>query len=63
MTVLKGHAALATGYNRDKRLFRIRNSWGPNANDGCYFDLDYDYLLNSSWAQDFWVIYETFGLI
>jgi hypothetical protein len=25
-----GHAYLLTGVHRDKKLLRIRNSWGPN---------------------------------
>ena len=58
---LAGHAAMATGYDQSKRLFRIRNSWGPNANDHGYFDMDYDYVLNSAWAANFWVVYQTLG--
>lgn len=61
LTALWGHAVLATGYNQSKRTFRIRNSWGPIANDHGYFDMDYDYVLNSAWAANFWVVYQTLG--
>jgi C1A family cysteine protease len=53
-------AVLATGYDQSKRTFRIRNSWGPTANNG-YFEMDYDYVLNSAWAANFWVVYQTVG--
>lgn len=58
-----GHAVLATGYDQSRRTFRIRNSWGPAANDHGYFDMDYDYVLNSAWAANFWVIYQTLGFL
>lgn len=58
-----GHAVLATGYDQKKRTFRIRNSWGKSRNDGGYFDMEYDYLLNAGLASDFWVIYETLGFM
>lgn len=60
-TALWGHAVVATGYDQSRRVFRIRNSWGPTSNDRGYFDMDYDYLLNSDWARDFWVVYQTIG--
>jgi C1A family cysteine protease len=60
-TAIRGHAVLATGYDQSKRTFRIRNSSGPAANDHGYFDMDYDYVLNSQWAADFWVVYQTIG--
>jgi C1A family cysteine protease len=63
-TALWGHAVLVTGYNQTRRTFRIRNSWGPGAHDGTgYFDMDYDYVLNSTWASNFWVIYQTLAFI
>jgi C1A family cysteine protease len=58
-----GHAALVTGYNQSTRMFRVRNSWGPKANSGGYFDMDYDYVLNSSWAANFWAVYQTLGFV
>ena len=54
---LGGHAVLCVGYNRPKKLFIVRNSWGPNWGDKGYFYMPYDYLLNPSLADDLWVIY------
>lgn len=56
-----GHAVLAVGYDSGKRTFRVRNSWGTDANDGGYFDMEYDYVLNSGLTSDFWVVYQTLG--
>jgi C1A family cysteine protease len=58
-----GHAVIATGYDQAKRTFRIRNSWGPAANANGYFEMDYDYVLGSSLASDFWVVYQTLGFL
>jgi C1A family cysteine protease len=59
----EGHAVLAVGYDQARRVFRIRNSWGPADNDHGHFDMDYDYVLNADLCSDFWVIYQTLGLM
>lgn len=56
-----GHAVLATGYDQAKRTFRIRNSWGPASNVKGYFEMEYDYVLDSNLAASFWVVYQTLG--
>ena len=58
-----GHAVLATGYNQNRRTFKIRNSWGPTCHSGGYFEMDYDYLLDTGLAADFWVVYQTLGFL
>lgn len=58
-----GHAVLATGYNQNTRTFKIRNSWGPTCHSGGYFEMDYDYLLDTGLAADFWVVYQTLGFL
>lgn len=58
-----GHAVLAVGYDQTRRVFRIRNSWGADANDHGYFDMDYDYVLASNLTSDFWVVYQTLGFL
>jgi hypothetical protein len=40
-------------------MYRRRS--GPTANDNGYFEMDYDYVLNSAWAANFWVVYQTVG--
>lgn len=51
-----GHAVLCVGYDDNRKLFRIRNSWGASAGDNGYFYLPYDYLMNPDLARDFWII-------
>lgn len=58
-----GHAVLATGYDQAKRTFKIRNSWGTSCHSHGYFEMDYDYVLNSDYASDFWVVYQTLGFM
>jgi len=52
-----GHAVLIVGYNRIKKQFIVRNSWGPGWGDKGYFYLPYDYVLNGNLSDDFWAIY------
>jgi len=54
--LLGGHAVLAVGYDDAKRLFTIRNSWGPNVQDHGYFYMPYSYLVDDNLATDFWTI-------
>jgi C1A family cysteine protease len=54
--VLGGHAVLAVGYDRPKRLFTIRNSWGRGWGDHGYCYFPFDYLLDGDFAEDFWII-------
>jgi C1A family cysteine protease len=41
-----GHAMLIVGYDRPDRYYIVRNQWGPDpdANDGGYSHISYDYL-------------------
>ncbi len=39
-----GHAVLAVGYDNEKRVIIIRNSWGSDWADGGYFYMPYEYL-------------------
>jgi C1A family cysteine protease len=52
-----GHAILVVGYDRKRRLFIVRNSWGSGWGDKGYFYVGYDYFCNPSLADDLWVIY------
>ena len=53
---LGGHAVLVCGYDDEKQLFTVRNSWGPNWGDKGYFYIPYTYLTNHSLASDMWNI-------
>jgi C1A family cysteine protease len=39
-----GHAVLAVGYDNEKRVIIVRNSWGSDWADGGYFYMPYEYL-------------------
>lgn len=39
-----GHAMLLTGYDRNKRFFMFKNSWGPTADHDGYIYLSYNYF-------------------
>ena len=53
---LGGHAVLCIGYDDIKKVFIMRNSWGPYWGDNGNFYLPYNYLLNSSYTSDLWCI-------
>lgn len=55
-TQIGGHCVILTGYDDNKRLFQIMNSWGEEWGDKGYGYLSYDYVLNSNLASDFWKI-------
>lgn len=49
-----GHAQLIVGYDDNKRVFIVRNSWGESWGHKGYAYLPYEYL-DLAWANDFWV--------
>ena len=51
-TLLGGHAVLCIGYDDNKKVWIMRNSWGMSG----YFTLPYAYLLNSTLSSDLWNI-------
>lgn len=55
-TLLGGHAVICVGYDDNKQVWIMRNSWGSNWGDKGYFYLPYLYLLDSSLASDLWTI-------
>lgn len=57
--VIGGHAVLAVGYDEERRVFRIRNSWGVGWGADGHGTLPYDYLLNPQLSQDFWTVRTT----
>jgi len=59
--VVGGHAVLAVGYDGKRRVFIVRNSWGPGWGAKGYFYMPYEYLLNPSLASDFWTIRSVTG--
>jgi len=53
---LGGHAVLVCGYDENKQIWIVRNSWGTNWGDNGYFYLPYFYLLYPTLCSDLWYI-------
>ena len=55
---LGGHAMCCVGYDMQKDVFIVRNSWGPDWGDKgyCYFPIDYI----TYFGDDFWTVRGTF---
>ena len=54
--VLGGHAVLIVGYNKNRNVFIVRNSWGTGWGDGGYFYMPFQVIQNTSMSSDFWII-------
>lgn len=54
--ILGGHAVMAVGYDLDKKVFIVRNSWGRTWGYHGYCYMPFDYLTNRDLADDFWVV-------
>lgn len=52
---LGGHCVAIIGYDDNRRLFTLANTWGNWGNQG-YFVLPYDYILNPNLTSDFWIV-------
>jgi len=60
-TIAGGHAVLCVGYDDEKQVFIVRNSWGESWGDGGYFYMPYAYLSDPSLADDLWVMNSVTG--
>ncbi len=54
--MLGGHAVMAVGYDDDRGVFIIRNSWGSNWGDNGYFYMPYEFIIADKYCSDFWTI-------
>lgn len=54
--MIGGHAVVGVGYDDQKELMIIRNSWGTGWGDKGYCYMPYDYISNINLASDFWTI-------
>ncbi|WP_159020637.1 C1 family peptidase [Algibacter sp. L3A6] len=50
------HALLVVGYNDDEKLFKLRNSWGDKFGESGYCYAPYDYIANSDFCLEAFVI-------
>jgi C1A family cysteine protease len=53
---LGGHAVVVVGWDDEKKVWILRNSWGDKWGDKGYFYLPYLYLLDSNLSSDLWNI-------
>jgi C1A family cysteine protease len=53
---LGGHAVVCVGYDDNKKVWIMRNSWGNKWGDKGYFYLPYTYLINPLLSTDIWTI-------
>ena len=51
---LGGHCMLIVGYDDEKKLFKIQNSWGKIWGDSGFGYMGYEYILNKNFCGDFW---------
>lgn len=54
--VVGGHAVMAAGYDDERQLLLVRNSWGDDWGDGGYFWMPYAYVADRDLSDDFWTI-------
>lgn len=54
-----GHCVLLVGYDLEKELFLVRNSWGEEWGQGGYFWMPFDYVTDPELSDDFWTIRAT----
>jgi Papain family cysteine protease len=50
-----GHVVLVIGYNEDKQMFRIKNSWGPNWADHGYAWMSYQFVAGQPVYNAAWI--------
>jgi C1A family cysteine protease len=53
--LLGGHAVLLVGYNKTKKVFIARNSWGTNWGDKGYFYMPFN-IVKPNMSSDYWII-------
>lgn len=54
--LLGGHAIVCVGYDSNKKLWIMRNSWGTEWGDKGYFYIPLEYLLNDKFTSELWII-------
>jgi len=54
--VLGGHAVLIVGYNKNRNVFIVRNSWGTSWGESGYFYMPFQVIQNTNMSSDFWII-------
>lgn len=52
-------AGVIIGFDDGDKVFIVRNSWGENWGDNGYCYIPYEYILNTNYCSDFWIIKKT----
>jgi C1A family cysteine protease len=55
-SVIGGHAMTIVGYDDEKQLFLVRNSWGKTWGDNGHHWMSYRYITNLSLTDDVWIL-------
>jgi len=53
--LLGGHAVLLVGYDKNKKVFIVRNSWGTSWGDKGYFYMPFN-VVKPDMSSDYWII-------
>lgn len=53
---LGGHATVICGFDKQKKVFIVRNSWGESWGDKGYFYMPFEFACNDKYCADFWTI-------
>lgn len=51
-----GHAMLVVGYDLDREIYIVRNSWGAAYGDGGYIYIPFQVMDRGAHAESFWII-------
>jgi len=54
--MIGNHGLAIVGYDDEKRLFKVLNSWGSDWGVGGFCFMTYEHILNPEWCFEFWVI-------
>ena len=51
-----GHAVIIVGYSNRRKCFKVQNSWGERWGEKGFFWMPYEYVSDTSYTGDFWVL-------
>ena len=55
-SIIGGHAMCIVGYDDERQLFLVRNSWGRVWGDNGHHWMSYQYICNLSLTDDVWIL-------
>ena len=57
--IIGNQAGVIIGFDDGDKVFIVRNSWGEKWGDHGYCYIPYEYILNTNYCSDFWIIKKT----